>query len=902
MDVNSNKLPDLPGKYPSQEPTEKKEVPPNPEDKYSTLNPLAKNPARTEQVRKTLKSRVKRATGEKDKATMAKLGKELAGATDKRNLGLIRDSQMQAVSRPDSTQTHIHMERVVQSQNPVTKLEVPTIMLRQELSQLIRQGTPFDPGKVMTIIAKMYQSEPNQRNKMDIGRVGTEIKSVLSQAGTPEEKMSQTLKLLNKAMRDDIEDWVQMGSKADTAPVEHWKTLIAQLEGMNKAPSLETVPVQYNRDAVLSLLQVLQARYEGTEKGDQLAAAIRFVKQSPGLYIDKNRLTNLPGIDHTFLQKHLKEYVSSTDFLLKNPGLENAKNVIALYKQRLPDKFDYDKPSYGFKTGMENKRELIAGETLRMMGLNRFLIQKTAVDLPAGELNLQKGVSGIAGPWLESGKPVALDLWSKIVTLQQKIAEAQFKGKPTEELQAKLNKQVAEFEALGGKQSVEELVMGDLLICANDSHLGQLLVVNNEFFNIDVARLLAPSYAVVTADRTYPMMRIALLDHPSMNKPVSPALRENILALDVNQIESELKALGRLPDEAFFNHLNQQIQERKFDEEQLLRPSEQEELKSLHESLSLALLSKLSKEELRRDLEKHFANPAVGNANDRALLESHDDFKTLRALYKSAIIDSAGKLPLEEMRQRTLSVSNQLKAVLEQDLQAVNSAKDAEALEEMGEKWGIEFKSGTPVNQMQETLKQFFADKIQTIHTQLDAVKPRDEAALLVGLYRKYNLPFNPSKSRAELISDLRDHFSHENQKTVEAGYDKIYPQAFLQMKQRILAVQEYFRKEPNATMQGAFAVMYPRLVPFMRVLARMEQNPADTIGRGRDFADQEKAQGYVVGGVESNRSLEGIIVQAKKLGRIKPEEVQELEEALAAIRKESASASMVRFTMGLNL
>ena len=145
------------------------------------------------------------------------------------------------------------------------------------------------------------------------------------------------------------------------------------------------------------------------------------------------------------------------------------------------------------------------------------------------------------------------------------------------------------------------------------------------------------------------------------------------------------------------------------------------------------------------------------------------------------------KLPLPE---------EQIKTILSWDLEALEAAE----LKHVGTDKGFQ--------EVRAKIREITADADKGFMGTEEELK---------GLFKKYGAQ-NEAELKLKLIS--------EGEKQTKILFSQIHPNAYLEFKNRRKALQEYVRKTPQPTPEGAFQAMYPHFVPFIRVLERMEGNP----------------------------------------------------------------------------
>ncbi len=162
------------------------------------------------------------------------------------------------------------------------------------------------------------------------------------------------------------------------------------------------------------------------------------------------------------------------------------------------------------------------------------------------------------------------------------------------------------------------------------------------------------------------------------------------------------------------------------------------------------------------------------------------------------------------------------------------------------------------------------------------------EANLQLAVDFKMNLESSLTDER--LQRRVAAFFVKKIEKWQSACFRQIHPKAFLRLKMRIDARQNYLRAQlaagRPATRKEAMHAEYPTLSPFIKVLERLTGSPFEDLGIS------------VAKGKAELRSLESIIGEAERHSMATPEELKEMREALAQIRREGCSNAELSTTM----
>lgn len=139
---------------------------------------------------------------------------------------------------------------------------------------------------------------------------------------------------------------------------------------------------------------------------------------------------------------------------------------------------------------------------------------------------------------------------------RQKELLNELKVNQSEYEQAKIDLMTVE----GAVQSVRDHALTDTLLCSCDSHIVQYIVKDGEVLNIDFARFMAPSEAVLgNNNNVYLKLRSTFLDHPQASEPFSQDEIKTILSWNLAQIESDWTKDGLLGNETAFKKAEEEI-------------------------------------------------------------------------------------------------------------------------------------------------------------------------------------------------------------------------------------------------------------------------------------------------------------------------------------------------------
>ena len=510
----------------------------------------------------------------------------------------------------------MRLEKVAQSQNPITKIDTPAYLRKNTISTLLSRPPEISLQKIKEAYLAIYRKTPGAREKNTLAAVGTEIFTMFEKSPEPPaEKVAKAVERLKHEQEIDIETLTFHGFTKEEAKEKfgHWTGVIEALEQFIVRPSLENIPVQYDKTEVINSLRLQLSRLTTKEDPAPLENAIRALNAYPDLFIDRNLLVTLPGADLKKFEKNLNEYVSTSDFLIHNP-MKSAKNIVEnLSMDKLADQ-----PGFAFKVGLENTRELLAGSILGNLGLDKYVVEKTELTLPGAELAGIKIPKGIAGKWLEGGREFPIKEWKALMKARQELAVAKFKQKPTDILEQRVKEAEQKILSAGGLESIHRHVLIDSLLCSYDSHPDQYMQMpDGQFYNYDFARFFAPSSTLVREGFTHATLRSAFLDHPAMNLPMKSELVETIKSWDIGKIEKDFNAAGLLANADFFEWAQKRINEFSTDRSSALKP-ERALLEDLCRKYGIEFSDRDAEKELRAKVE-----PAIRKASDEVTRECY---------------------------------------------------------------------------------------------------------------------------------------------------------------------------------------------------------------------------------------------------------------------------------------
>ncbi len=478
------------------------------------------------------------------------------------------------------------LETIRMSQNPVTRLESPTFISHSALKAANKRSQGAPPVDTIILRGKFKDvfegkdnkgKELNTEQKTQIGQLVKPVCNAFSKTpGDSNAKLAAAITILNR----EIALQGEYGKD-----VSHLNCLLKELEGLRegiRVEGLEGLPVYYRKSDVLNSLHI---EHLSTHGDTACLKAMKEIEKLPQEYINEETFNRLEaaGIDKKILErikKNQPSYVSSQEVISANNNEPRVKELL----NKLGETKYQERPNFAFKTGLENEREKLFGDVFKTLGTENYVLKKTDVKLARAELmpnpelksrlirspaqmEALKSPEGIAGRWLE-GTNVPEGTWNSYQAAKMELARAQFLKEPDakiEELKQKVNKLAEEVASYGGKNSVAEHCINDLLICQSDGHWGQYLSDNQEFMTYDVARALPPSYGINVGKETFAMMKSEMLGHPFADNPMSQNLIKTILSWNPLEIEKDLKSKGRIGGSQEFEAIGVKLEEIKAD-------------------------------------------------------------------------------------------------------------------------------------------------------------------------------------------------------------------------------------------------------------------------------------------------------------------------------------------------
>jgi len=316
------------------------------------------------------------------------------------------------------------LQKLTVSQNPVAKvggpLFVPKITLKspeanannhtQALSKAMAQarlmkadGNAASLEMLMTPLKKYSGSNKNSPEAVALA------KELVTQCRLIKDKIKNAdrrspLKKENEAIKNLDEIIKSMGAFIDLEPAENMKTF-------------------YNKDELVSQLQLNQNFTESLEDKGKVADVIRIVKAETGTFITlSDNLKNI--LDQNSIKlSNLNEYASTVEFMKANSAneikaadvIKNAVKVLGIQES-----------TFAFKTGSENVKELLAGKLTSALTLATFLAPKEEHKMENASLSGQINPRGIASRFLDDSTNFSTSEWEAVLQVEHELAVAEF--------------------------------------------------------------------------------------------------------------------------------------------------------------------------------------------------------------------------------------------------------------------------------------------------------------------------------------------------------------------------------------------------------------------------------------------------------------------------------------------
>lgn len=172
----------------------------------------------------------------------------------------------------------------------------------------------------------------------------------------------------------------------------------------------------------------------------------------------------------------------------------------------------------------------------------------------------------------------------------------------------------------------------------------------------------------------------------------------------------------------------------------------------------------------------------------------------------------------------------------------------------------------------------------------------RENLEELKKLCDRHHIPYAQESTSKQLFELLKNKAEQKQMEYQRICFDKIHPQAFDGLEQRLRILKDYVENTEEPTAKEAFARMHPDIMPFMKVLARLVTGPGEAISI--NFGEKKvrlRALEEIIKMAETNTNSEG-----EKLAT--PEEIKAMKESLARLQENAAKAKEIRLTMNLNL
>ena len=278
-------------------------------------------------------------------------------------------------------------------------------------------------------------------------------------------------------------------------------------------------------------------------------------------------------------------YVAVSDLIaLQAAKPANMTRLMDCLDKTIKDVYKNGSAHYAFKVGVENTRELLAGQLLPSLQLNTFVVSKEAVKLKQASLAGISNPQGIASEWLEGGAfpTQAVDAFAqckKALALERLRLETTPRlvdPKKLKELELRFERSkalIGEAERKMGvthPHSIKQQMLVDALLCSYDSHAAQYVIKGGNYYNIDFSRFLPLKETCSLDSRTtYLALRSEPLDHPAADLPLEKTEVEQILQMDPEKIEADWKEKGLIGERGDFAKAQQhmrdlQIEKKKF--------------------------------------------------------------------------------------------------------------------------------------------------------------------------------------------------------------------------------------------------------------------------------------------------------------------------------------------------
>lgn len=336
--------------------------------------------------------------------------------------------------------------------------------------------------------------------------------------------------------------------------------------GIDDAKAQDII-AQGRKNASSNLQMPISAREKADVNAPRFLQAIRQVQAIKGGYVNVQVIDSL-DIDATskaWLKKELKGYYSATDIIAHN---QNRAQIMTSLKEAANLNAEFH-PSYAFKTGSENFHESLGGKLATEAGMSEFLVPKTDAELKSTTLGQTENPQGLASRWLP-GESFPLKLWNEWLDVKHELQRAKAEGKDTSEIQGRYDNKRQEVLQFGATKSIAKQIFFDASFMASDSHINQYKKGSDgQMHNFDFARFFASSLVYAKGGSHFANFRSDLLDHPLAEEPLSAsspyredlsAVRQQVLAMNVDEIANSWNAKGLVGTPEFFSHHGQVMQ------------------------------------------------------------------------------------------------------------------------------------------------------------------------------------------------------------------------------------------------------------------------------------------------------------------------------------------------------
>lgn len=461
----------------------------------------------------------------------------------------------------------VSLENLYLAQNPITKLDRHSYIPAQDFGVMLLKASILNADNLQEIFqeALSHIDSENIVEEQKLQDMYIQACDMLSKDDSyqyaaktyynQETPFPRTLENISQVIKAYIHHEIKEWSSQNQDP--NFLTRLLSIVDDFHVP-LNSPPIQYPKEDVLNNLRLLYESTDNEEEKESLIKAIREINQEPSSYIDENLLNQLVNPVSQQLTANLESYVSLTDISARNPDRWVVRNILQrLSEARLPEE-----PGYVFKTGTEIPRELLSSQILSDLGLNQYVILKTATTLSQAKLEDLESPTGIIGTWITDAEDIPQDVWDEYWKTRQTLMEGKFKGAAVEEEQKYtmvmqgLEKKLFQY---AGRDSSQKHALIDILLFPYDNHIRQYKIQNREAFNFDLARFFSPNLAFILNDETYIPFRSVFIDHPFAKDPMSEDVKKWIKDINIQEIEVLWRAEGLIGDPQSFQEAADQL-------------------------------------------------------------------------------------------------------------------------------------------------------------------------------------------------------------------------------------------------------------------------------------------------------------------------------------------------------